>query len=189
MSTVEAVLSKARMLALQAVGDQVATGDPEAEEKQRRMQECLRDIEAERQQRLSKMLSQAEEAKKQAMELEAEALESSDDDDDDPSLHPLSAPPLTNGGGLLDEKSIMAVMPIILQRQMGKRGPDGVAQCEAVEVKGKDGTTTTWDKEKIDADIARTSSAVRKYEVKVRSRVISCRDSARDDVPCVPHGD
>ena len=62
----------------------------------------------------------------------------------------------TGTAGLQDEKSLLAVMDIVLQRH-----------TNTIEVRQKDGAVVSWNKERMDRDIVKTASAVRKYEAKV----------------------
>jgi hypothetical protein len=78
---------------------------------------------------------------------------SSDDEE------PQAVLPHDNSGssGLQDERSLLAVMDIVLQRH-----------TNTIEVRQSDGNVVSWNKERMDSDIVKTASAVRKYEAKVR---------------------
>ena len=86
---------------------------------------------------------------------------SSDDENPPPVLHHDAG--VTSTAGLHDEKSLLAVMDIVLHRH-----------TNTIEVRQKDGAVVTWNKERMDRDIVQTASAVRKYEAKVRPRAL-CR--------------
>ena len=162
--TVDAILDKARELALKAVGDKIASGDgdDELQEKHKRMQERLelerqRKQEAERKDRLSRMLSQAEEAKRAAAA--ADEVVSSDSEDEDtepmPSFQSLLLPQGT--GGLREESSMDTARQIVLQRH-------------SLDLSAREGPTAV-SKEVLEDRILQMSQKVRKYETKVRRGV------------------
>ena len=62
--------------------------------------------------------------------------------------------------GIQDERSLLAVMDIVLQRQ-----------TNTIDVRQRDGMVQSWNKERMDSDIIKTASAVRKYEAKVRASI------------------
>jgi hypothetical protein len=152
--TVDAILSKARELALKAVSDKLATGaaDAELEEKHRRMSAR---VESERKERLQRMLAQAEEGKKAAEAALAPPQEpdsESDSEEAQASFASLALP--TGSGGVVDEASLEAARDVLMKRH-------------SLDMRATSGPTAIT-RERIEEKILAESQRVRKYETKAR---------------------
>ncbi len=134
--------------------------DPELVEKHARMQEKLeadrlKRVETERKERLQRMLSQAEEAKKVSDASPDFAVIDSDSDGDDvsmPSFQSLSLP--TGTGGIIDEERLDAAREVLMKRH-------------SIDLKATSGPTAL-SREALVTKIVDASNKVRHYEAKVR---------------------
>lgn len=161
--TVDAIIELARERATNAVGARLSSPDvdPELVEKHARMQEKLeadrlKRTEAERKERLQRMISQAEEAKKSSDTSPDVAALDSDSDDDDvsiPTFQSLSLP--TGTGGIIDEDSLGAAREVLMKRH-------------AIDLKATSGPAAL-SREALETKIVDASNKVRRYEAKVRA--------------------
>jgi hypothetical protein len=156
---VDAILGRARELALKAVSDKLASGeaDAELEEKHRRMSARL---ELERKERLQRMLAQAEEGKKAAEAVLAAPQEpdsESDGEDAQATFASLALP--TGSGGVVDEASLEAARDVLMKRH-------------SLDMRATSGPTAIT-RERLEEKILAESQRVRKYETKVRFTLVS----------------